>query len=91
MLVTGGDELLGELIPLVQAINPVESFPFAVLRDEGCIEDRRLFEHELLSCGTTPGLGIGLLVDPLEEWRPEVGLVVDSGRRAVAEPGRDPL
>ena len=31
MLVSGGDELLGKLIPLVQAIDSVEFSPFAVL------------------------------------------------------------
>ena len=91
MLVSGADELLGKIVPLVQAIESFDSSPFTVPGDEGCVDNRRLFEHELLGGRTAPGLGGGLLVDPLEEWRPEVALVVVSGRRTVAEPGRDPL
>jgi len=91
MLVSGGDEFLGEPIPFIHAINWVESFPFGVSRDEGCIDDRRFFKHELLACSTAPGLGVGLLVDPLEDWRPEADVLADPGRRAVAEPIRDPL
>jgi len=88
---SGGDELLGEIIPLVQAVDSADPFAFAILRDKGCIDNRWLFEHELLGCGTALGLGVGLLVNPLEDRGPEAGFAAASGRRAVAEPVGDPL
>ena len=92
MLVTRVNESPGNLIPFVQPLKPVHSSRFAMQRDEGRVYDIRFLEHELLKCGTTARLGVGLLVNTLEDRSPDAALVVGVvERRSLAEPADNPL
>ena len=91
MLVSGVGELLGDLVPLVQPLDWFHPYPFTELRLEGCIDDVGILVHELLSCGTTTGFGIGLFVDALEDRSPHVGFGGVAGGGAVTKPLGDPL
>ena len=69
-----GSEFFGNVVEVVESISLSHACSVGVLGGKGLTDDVWVFEHELLYCGATTRLGIGVLVDLLEDRMPGTSL-----------------
>lgn len=86
VIVCGGDELPGSLVPLVQPLQGTQALPITMARLEGRCDNLRLLVHELLGCSAAAGFGGELLMKILEDWEPTAVVMRLLGRGTVTEP-----
>ena len=90
---SSGKELLGKIVPFVQTLDSARHCSIAVALEEGIVDGLQVFKHELMRKRATAGLGVGMLVEAFESFKPDtVGPAATIGvadGRAVAEPTGD--